>query len=140
MPTTPHFGKRISDDFAYQAIWKAFLEFSDPTIDRPHLLRTFRNFIAQFPDCESTARAKETAALLEKMVNEDQAHARAKPPPPLNQVPVVLPRRGTSIFQLFAIRTGTSIRSRALATYFLIHGTIARPSSLSRSDWTRCRS
>jgi hypothetical protein len=70
------FIKRLSNDFAYSAIWKAFLDFGDPKIARSQLLTTFRDFVAHFPDCEYAARARETVEILERMTAEDQAHAK----------------------------------------------------------------
>lgn len=92
------FLKRLSDDFAYSAIWKAFLDFEDTKIARPQLLATFRDFVAHFPDGQYTARAKETAEILEKMVKEDQDHARASTRP-VDQLPVK-DRVAELIFQL----------------------------------------
>ncbi|HET6246357.1 MAG TPA: hypothetical protein VFE47_01565 [Tepidisphaeraceae bacterium] len=71
------FRKRISDDFAYAAIWKAFVDFEDPKISRAQLLKTFQEFVAHFPDGEFTARAKEAAGILQEMVKEDESHAKA---------------------------------------------------------------
>jgi hypothetical protein len=74
---TAPFIKRVSDDFAYSTIWKAFLDFEDPKIARPQLLEAFQNFVTHYPDSEYTPRARETATILERMVKEDEIHAKA---------------------------------------------------------------
>lgn len=70
----------VASEIAHETMWRAILDFEEPSITRKELLETFEKFVKNFPESEHHARAKETAQLLERMVAEDEAHAKnAKP-------------------------------------------------------------
>lgn len=87
----------LSEEIAYQEIWRVFVDFNRREVTRPQLLASLKKFLANFPDDAHAKLARETAEILEKMVAEDAAHP--KPPKPLSELPVT-ERVAELIFQL----------------------------------------
>ncbi len=66
----------LSEEIAHSHMWKAVVDFGDPSIGRKELLDRFRYIVKHFPTSEHASRAKETADLLAQMVKEDEEHAK----------------------------------------------------------------
>jgi len=81
--------QRVATDLAYAKIWRDVLAFGDTSIPREQLLARFEEFLKHFPDGDYAPLAKETAAILKSMVQEDKDHAarqaHGKPFPQLTQ-------------------------------------------------------
>lgn len=70
----------LAQEIGHAQMWRLILDFENPKIVRAELLRRAKDFVKNFPESEHAGRAKETAELLEKMVLEDEAHAKAAAP------------------------------------------------------------
>ena len=80
--TPANFREALSQDIADVTIKRADLDLVEPQISREQLLATYRSFIKNFPKSWQIEYAKETAALLEKMVAEDRDQAKKGPKDP----------------------------------------------------------
>jgi hypothetical protein len=67
--------EKVADELALVEMWRGELVFGDPRTPRPVLLRRFERIAKHFPKSEHLARATETAALLKRMIKEDEEHA-----------------------------------------------------------------
>ncbi len=72
--------KTLNADIGNTMIWHHVLALGNPDIDRPELLRRFREFSRVFPDSQHALRAVRTAATLARMVEEDVQHAKTARP------------------------------------------------------------
>lgn len=71
--------KTLSEELAYTTMWRNVVDLGDPAVSRSELLKRFRDLARRFPDSSHAARARETAEILERMVHEDEEHARRPP-------------------------------------------------------------
>src|SRR5262249_42930052 len=69
------FREKIADDLARIEMWRGILQFGDPSIPRDSLLKRFERITKNFPTSQHHAGASETAALLKKMIAEEEDHA-----------------------------------------------------------------
>ena len=86
-PERSSFRERLKDDLSYAMSWRATLDFSNPKVSRPQLLKAFEQIECEYPRSPYAAQAHETADRLRAMVAEDGAHA-ALPAVPLESLPV----------------------------------------------------
>jgi hypothetical protein len=70
------FFQAIAADVAHAQMWRAVEAFGDPAVPRKELLVRFTWIARHFPKSRYAEEARQTAALLETMVAEDEAHAR----------------------------------------------------------------
>jgi hypothetical protein len=78
-PPTRPLRDLVADDLAMTEMFRAVQAFEDPDISRAQLLERFERICKNYPYSEHHKRAKETVALLRKMVKEDEEHAAKKP-------------------------------------------------------------
>jgi hypothetical protein len=78
-PPTRRLRDLVADDLADAEMWRAVMAFEDPDMSRPRLLERFERICKNYHYSEHHKRAKETVALLRKMVKEDEEHAAKKP-------------------------------------------------------------
>ncbi|WP_149341877.1 hypothetical protein [Gimesia chilikensis] len=71
----------LAEDMAKSFMWKAVRDFSDQEIPRQDLLQRFREIAKHFPQSSQAVRAKESAEILTRMIQEDEAHAQKKARP-----------------------------------------------------------
>ncbi len=69
----------LEKEIACAVMWRAVVDFGDVSITRPQLLHEFARFIKCYPHSEYQERARQTVAMLTRMVAEDEAHARTAP-------------------------------------------------------------
>ena len=74
-----HFQLVLEQDISYAMIWRAVIDFGYPSISRPQLLREFQTIVTDYPHSKQQGRAKQTIAMLERMIDEDEAHAKTAP-------------------------------------------------------------
>ena len=74
-----NFQRVLEEEISHAVIWRAVIDFGDPAISRPKLLRTFEKFIRLYPHSSHQERAKQTAEILARMVAEDETHAKIAP-------------------------------------------------------------
>jgi len=67
--------ERIAVDVAHAEMWRAVEQFGDISISRTDLLDRFRWLAASFPESPHHERARQTAALLAQMADEDEERA-----------------------------------------------------------------
>jgi hypothetical protein len=65
----------VAADLVYAQMWRAVTAFQDAGVSRAQLLERFERIVKNFPDCKYAPRARQTAALLKRMVEEDREHA-----------------------------------------------------------------
>jgi hypothetical protein len=75
-PPTQPLKQLVADDLAHTEMWRGILAFEDPAIPRTELLKRFERIVKNYPDSKHQERAKDTVALLQKMVKEDTEHAK----------------------------------------------------------------
>jgi hypothetical protein len=75
----PGFRERIEKAIAHKLMWDAVVNFEDPSITRPELLRQFETILKNYPHTEHRERARITADVLRRMIAEGDAHARSGP-------------------------------------------------------------
>lgn len=68
----------LSEQLAHEEMWRTVADFGDPKVTRSELMSRFRRIVEHFPSSEYVERAKATAALLEKMIAEDEQHKKLK--------------------------------------------------------------
>lgn len=68
------FRQKLQRDLGQFNLWRIMLDFGDPSVPRPELLKKLRNLQKNFPCCDYMPRVNETADTLEMMIAEDQAH------------------------------------------------------------------
>lgn len=66
----------LAQEISHSVMWRAAMDIGNASIGRKELLGTFRRFLERFPESKHAARARETATLLERMVEEDEEYAR----------------------------------------------------------------
>ncbi len=69
----------LAEEIGHAMMWRAVLDFGDPSIERVALLKKFRNFRDRFPESEHMQRARDTIDILEEMIDEDKRHPEPKP-------------------------------------------------------------
>lgn len=74
--TREAFPQNPQQDAAYSAMWRAVLDFENPTNGRPQLLAEIEAVVTNYPGSKYEQRAKDTAAILRRMIAEDAAHAK----------------------------------------------------------------
>ncbi len=74
------FEESLADEIGHAMMWRAVLDFGDPTIPRTALLTTFLNFCDRFPNSEHALRANDTVDILEEMLDEEKLRPKPKPP------------------------------------------------------------
>jgi len=74
-----HFQLVLEQEIAYAMMWRAVIDFGDTSISRPQLLREFQGIVTNYPHSDQLGRAKETIAVLERMIAEDETHAKNTP-------------------------------------------------------------
>jgi hypothetical protein len=72
------FPQVVAADLAHAHMWRAVLDFGEPEVSRPQLLEKFRHLVRHYPESEHIGSARETVALLEQMVQEDEEHGRRR--------------------------------------------------------------
>ena len=72
--------RRLAEDLSELWMWRAIRAFGDPETSRPEILAICERLTEHVPDTTHAERAKETAALLRKMIAEDEAHAKTAKP------------------------------------------------------------
>jgi hypothetical protein len=93
-----HFQQVLEQDISYAMIWRAVIDFGNTSISRPQLLREFQTIVTNYPHSEQQGRAKQTIAMLERMIAEDEVHAGTAPKN-MSELPVE-DRMRELIFQL----------------------------------------
>ena len=73
---TNTFHKLIEKDIARVQIWRSTLCFGDMSVSRPQLLAMFDAIATNYPDSEYHELAVQTAEMLQKMIAEDESHAK----------------------------------------------------------------
>jgi hypothetical protein len=81
------FRGKLEKDLGLSMMWRAVLDFGAPSISRKELLAEFQAIARNYPGSEYAARARNTAERLEKMIAEDDQHAKS-PPKPLGELPL----------------------------------------------------
>ena len=71
------FREGLEKDLGYAMIWRAIVSFGEPSISRRELLYQLEAIPANYPHSEYCERARQTAAVLKRMIAEDEAHAKA---------------------------------------------------------------
>jgi len=66
----------LEHEIGYAAMWRAVIDFGNTTITRPQLLAEFQAIASKYPHSGQQERAEQTAAMLQKMIAEDESHAR----------------------------------------------------------------
>ena len=83
----PPIRDKMEKSIAHKLMWSAVVDFEDPSITRPELLKQFEVILQKYPHTEHRERAEATAEILKRMIAEDQAHAELGPKD-LAQLPV----------------------------------------------------
>ena len=78
---------KLQKDLGTAMMWRAVLNFGDPSISRTELRGRFLAIATNFPASEYRDRALDTAERLGKMIAQDEQHAKS-PPGPLEQLPM----------------------------------------------------
>src|SRR5262249_29174058 len=84
--------EQVADNIAHSLIWRAVLDFGSPSVSRSQLLTRFETVLKCYPADEKSkpapgakprsvradyqADAQEYAALLKRMIEEDETHAK----------------------------------------------------------------
>lgn len=71
------FRQRLAEDLANAEMWRGIESFEKANLSREDLLASFQRIVMHFPESPHSARARETAALLTKMIQEDGEQAEA---------------------------------------------------------------
>lgn len=66
----------LSKDIAHAMMWRHVLALGNPNVSRTDSLKRFRDFMVKYPQSQHAGRAKASAEILEKMIKEDEEHAR----------------------------------------------------------------
>jgi hypothetical protein len=74
-----HFQLVLEQEIAYAMMWRAVIDFGKTSISRPQLLREFQTIVTNYPHSDQQERARQTVAILQRMIAEDEAHARNAP-------------------------------------------------------------
>lgn len=74
------FAAILEKEFAEALIWRMILAFGDVSVGRPTLKRWFEWFASKFGKTEFGDRARKTAEILKRMVDEDREHENLKTP------------------------------------------------------------
>ena len=69
----------LAEEIGHAMMWRAVLDFGDPSIERISLLMKFRNFRDRFPESEHVQRARDTIEILEEMLDEERRRPEPKP-------------------------------------------------------------
>ena len=69
----------LEREIAYAVMWRAVVDFDDLSVSRQQLLKEFQDFTKRYPHSEYLERAEQTAAKLDRMISEDQAHVKSAP-------------------------------------------------------------
>ncbi len=78
---------KLQKDLGTAMMWRAVLNFGDPSISRTELRGQFLAIATNFPASEYHDRALDTADRLGKTIAQDEQHAKS-PPGPLDQLPM----------------------------------------------------
>lgn len=70
----------LEKGLAHMRMWRAVLDFGDLSFTRPELLAEFERIVRDFPDSQHLDSAKGYVAQLQKMIAEDEEHARTARP------------------------------------------------------------
>jgi hypothetical protein len=70
----------LQRDLGHAMMWRAVLLYRDPSVSRKELLSKFENIVKKYPKSEQKPRAAKAVKILRKMVKEDQASRKIKPP------------------------------------------------------------
>jgi hypothetical protein len=76
-PPPPLFSA-ATNEIALNQMWELVETFGNPKVTRKQLLERIRRFVRNYPMSKHQKSAKETVALLERMVKEDAEHARRR--------------------------------------------------------------
>jgi len=68
----------LAEEMAYSFMWSTILDFRDPKIPRIELLQRFREIAKNYPQSSYAVRARESAEILTRMIQEDEVHAQKK--------------------------------------------------------------
>jgi len=71
----------LSNEIAHPMMWRNVSALGDTSVSRPELLKLFRDFTKKYPNSQHAERATETVKILERMVKEDEEHAKKTPKP-----------------------------------------------------------
>jgi hypothetical protein len=74
-----HFQLVLEQEIAYAMMWRAVIDFGNTSISRPQLLREFQTIVTNYPHSDQQERARQTVAILQRMIAEDEAHAKNAP-------------------------------------------------------------
>lgn len=77
----------LSEDMAASDLEFTLHAFSDPKMSRESLRQRFLNIVKRYPQSTSAAQARESAAILTRMIKEDVAHPPAKLKPLAQMTP-----------------------------------------------------
>jgi len=64
---------QMERDLGHAMMWRAVEAFGDPSVSRRQLLNQFTAIISNYPGSEHIPRARDTAAILDRMIKEDEA-------------------------------------------------------------------
>jgi len=67
----------LSEDMAASDLATTLHAFSEPTLSRENLRQRFLEITTRYPQSTSAIQARESAAILARMIKEDEAHAQA---------------------------------------------------------------
>ncbi len=77
--TGSDFREAIEKDLAHALMWRAIVSFGVPSIPRSNILNQLEVILKNYPHSEHCERARQTAQVLQRMIAEDEAHARQGP-------------------------------------------------------------
>jgi len=66
----------LSEDMAKSFMWSTVLDFRDPEVQRREILQSFLDIVKYYPQSKYSTRARKSAEILSRMIQEDEAHSR----------------------------------------------------------------
>lgn len=75
-----NYQEAMYDGIAHKEIWQAVVDFGDPTVSRPELLKRIDRIYEHFPQSEDAQVSLDMAKNLEKMITEDLEHKKNSKP------------------------------------------------------------
>jgi hypothetical protein len=81
LPPTERLQTLVAEDLANTEMWRAGSAFDEPSVSRRQLLERFERIVKHYPDSEHHPKAKDYAALLRRMIKEDDEHLKTASKP-----------------------------------------------------------
>ena len=67
----------LAEDLSHSKTWKAFVRFGNTKVSRKELLTEFREIFRFYPQNKHRKRVQQTIVMLERMIREDEVHAKS---------------------------------------------------------------